>query len=288
MAKWESPRAAGPSLAELPLTQVDEPELASRETFDEVKLAELAESIKANGVIQPIIVERYNGRYRIHAGHRRYLASVMAGMESIPAIVHPEGKVNGEALMLHENLYREDLNPGEEATFLAALLEKWCGQDVDKLCELVKQRRAYVEDRLLLLQGDERVLLALKERKINLSVAKEFNRYKDKPLRWAHLEAAIQGGASARMVAEWRARGELIINHSSNEPAPLGNETSAQPSVAFVMRCLVCESTACVHEMDLVYVHRGVCLQLMKRWLDAVHAGGFIGGGNENEAVERG
>lgn len=285
MPKREPPRAAGPLLAELPLSMVDEPELASRETFDEVKLAELAESIKLVGVIQPIIVERYNGRYRIHAGHRRFLASTMAGKESVPAIVYPEGTVTGEALKLHENLYREDLNAGEEASFFAILLEKHCGQDVDRLCELVKQRRAYVEDRLLLLQGDERVMVALKAGKINLSVAKEFNRYKDQLLRWAHLDAAIVGGASARLVSEWRAKAEAIINHSPTEPAPLENETSSQPSVAFVMRCLVCESSEAVYDMELVYVHRGVCHSLMKRWLDAVHAGGLVGGANATEAV---
>jgi len=285
MAKRESPRAAVPSLVDVPLGMIDEPAIASREVIDEQKLFDLAESIKLVGVIQPIILERQNGRYRIHAGHRRWLASTMAGMETVRAIVYAEGTVTGEALKLHENLYREDLNSGEEAAYLATLLETMCGGDVDRLCELVRQKRAYVEDRLLLLTGDKTVLLALKAGKINLSVAKEFNRYKDAGMRHAHLESAIQGGASARLVAEWRAKVESLPEPDGLPLVSPENQTSSRPAENFRMRCVVCESTEEVHQMELTYIHRGLCTTLLQRWLEAIHGQGTIGGANGSEAV---
>lgn len=288
MAKRSHLRSDGPSLAELPLTQIDEPELASRETFDEEKLLSLSESIKANGVIQPIIVERQNGRYRIHAGHRRFLASTMAGKESIPAIVYEEGKCDGEALMLHENLYREDLNVGEEASFLSRLLDKYCEGDTDKLCAMVKQNREYVESRLNLLTGDLYVLQALKENKISYMCAREFNKYKDTPLRLAHLDAACRGGATARMVSEWRKSGENIARVDPMQGAPIGNETASTPLEAFRMACVICNSEEEKYSMELMYVHRGLCMGLFRRWLEALYAAGTLGQNTGGENVENG
>ena len=111
-------------LLELSIDLIDRDPAQPRTRFDEVALAELAESIRAHGVIQPIEVEATaDGRYRLHHGERRWRASRLAGRETIPAIVAPP-RAADEALVrgLIENLHRADLNPIEEARAFQRLL----------------------------------------------------------------------------------------------------------------------------------------------------------------------
>lgn len=104
-------------LREIPLSLIDRNPDQPRTVFDEATLAELAESIRAHGVIQPVEVEaRPDGRYLLHHGERRVRASRMAGRETIPAIVAaPQTDEAALVRGLLENLHREDLNPVDEA-----------------------------------------------------------------------------------------------------------------------------------------------------------------------------
>lgn len=93
-----------------------------RKTFDEDKLAELADSIRQNGVLQPILVRRKGQKYEIVAGERRYQASKLAGMKEIPAVVREIDDDKVFQLALIENLQRSDLSPIEEAKGYKQLL----------------------------------------------------------------------------------------------------------------------------------------------------------------------
>lgn len=112
-------------LLDIPVELIDRDPSQPRTHFDEVALAELGESIRVHGVIQPVEVEETaNGRYRLHHGERRWRASKLAGRETIPAIVAPpraadEGLVRG----LIENLHRKDLNVIEEARAFQRLID---------------------------------------------------------------------------------------------------------------------------------------------------------------------
>ena len=109
----------------IPVALIDRDPAQPRTHFDDVALAELAESIRAHGVIQPVEVEATgDGRYRLHHGERRWRAALLAGHETIPAVVAPP-RAADEALVrgLIENLHREDLNPIEEARVYKRLLD---------------------------------------------------------------------------------------------------------------------------------------------------------------------
>lgn len=93
-----------------------------RKTFDEDKLAELADSIRQNGVLQPILVRRKDQKYEIVAGERRYQASKLAGLKEIPAVVREIDDDKVFQLALIENLQRSDLSPIEEAKGYKQLL----------------------------------------------------------------------------------------------------------------------------------------------------------------------
>jgi ParB family transcriptional regulator, chromosome partitioning protein len=101
---------------EIPVGQIDRNPFQTRMNFDEKLLGELAESIKANGVVQPILVRPLaGGRYQLIAGERRWLASQRAGKETVPAILRQVSDEQAMEITIVENLQRADLNPIEQA-----------------------------------------------------------------------------------------------------------------------------------------------------------------------------
>lgn len=114
-ASAAAPVAEGKPL-EIPVELIDRNPFQTRKGFDEEKLDELAASIKASGVVQPIIVRKGdNGRYTLITGERRWLASQRAGKATIPAIVREVSDVQAMEMTIVENLQRADLNPMEQA-----------------------------------------------------------------------------------------------------------------------------------------------------------------------------
>jgi ParB family chromosome partitioning protein len=101
---------------EIPIGEIDRNPFQTRMHFDEKLIAELAESIAANGVVQPILVRPLpNGRYQLIAGERRWLASQKAGKATIPAVVRQVSDEQAMEITIIENLQRADLNPIEQA-----------------------------------------------------------------------------------------------------------------------------------------------------------------------------
>lgn len=113
-------------LQELPLDVIQRGKYQPRRDIDPVNLEELAQSIKAQGVMQPIVVRAIGGgRYEIIAGERRWRASQQAGLEKIPALIRDVSDEAAIAMALIENIQREDLNPIEEAVALQRLQQEF-------------------------------------------------------------------------------------------------------------------------------------------------------------------
>jgi ParB family chromosome partitioning protein len=121
-----------------------------RRIFKEEALAELAESIKARGVIQPIVVRPHNGRYQIVAGERRWRAAQKARLHEIPAIVRDFDDTETLEVALIENIQRQDLNAIEEAQGYRRLVEDY-GHTQEELGRLVHKSRSHIANLLRLL-----------------------------------------------------------------------------------------------------------------------------------------
>jgi len=123
----ETRRSAGDDeLVQLPVTSLRPGKYQPRTRMDEGSLAELAASIKARGVIQPIVARAVgSSQYEILAGERRWRAARMAGLESVPAVVREVPDEAALGIGLIENIQREDLNPLEEANGLKRLIEEF-------------------------------------------------------------------------------------------------------------------------------------------------------------------
>lgn len=112
-------------LTELKLDQVIRDESQPRKSFGKEALQELADSIKEHGVLQPIVVTKEGSKYQIVAGERRWRASKLAGLETIPVIIRTLDDQNKLEMMIIENAQREDLTPIELATAYAKLKEQF-------------------------------------------------------------------------------------------------------------------------------------------------------------------
>lgn len=127
-----------------------------RKSFDDDSLKELANSIKADGVIQPIVVRKVDDRYEIIAGERRYRASKLAGLEKVPVVVKNVTDRKARELALVENIQREDLNPIEEAISLKTLMEEY-KLTQQELSDIIGKSRSYIANNLRLLNLSDHI-----------------------------------------------------------------------------------------------------------------------------------
>ncbi|MFP5265810.1 MAG: ParB/RepB/Spo0J family partition protein [Acidobacteriota bacterium] len=146
---------------EIPLHLIDRNPFQTRTHFDEEKLAELATSILASGVVQPIVVRhgvnhRQDGRYTLITGERRLLASKKAGKETIPAIVREVSNLQAMEMTIVENLQRTDLNPIEQAHAYLRLSRDF-HMTQEQMAERTGKDRASVSNFLRLLRLPDRV-----------------------------------------------------------------------------------------------------------------------------------
>jgi len=144
------------AICQIPLSQIQKNRFQPREDFNKEKIEELAESIKQNGIIQPIIVRKKNGAFELIAGERRYLASQILKLETIPAIVQDVSDDQLLELALVENLQREDLNPIEEAHAIQMMV-KYKGLTHEEISNKIGKHRTYVTNILRLLDLPQKI-----------------------------------------------------------------------------------------------------------------------------------
>ena len=135
----------------LPISQVETCSSQPRKLFDEAALAELADSIREHGIIQPLTVRKLSsGYYQIIAGERRWRAARLAGLQEVPAIVIEADDRKAAELAMIENLQREDLNPMEEAAGFQSLMENY-HMTQEEAAQRVGKSRSAVANALRLL-----------------------------------------------------------------------------------------------------------------------------------------
>ena len=144
----------GYSLIDINLIKSNESQ--PRKSFDDEKIMELAESIKSNGIIQPLILRKDKDEYIIVAGERRWRAAKLAGVKEVPVIIKDYSDQEVMEIALIENIQRENLNPIEEAQAYKRLLNEFRLKQ-DEVAERVSKSRTAVTNSMRLLKLDERV-----------------------------------------------------------------------------------------------------------------------------------
>ncbi len=159
-------------VATLPVDLIQRGRFQPRRDFNADSLRELADSIRAQGVVQPVVVRPLGeGRYELIAGERRWRAAQMAELHEIPAVVRDVPDQAAMAMGLIENIQRDDLNPLEEATALQRLLDEF-GLTHQEIAQAVGKSRATVSNLLRLLELNEDVKAALESRQLEMGHAR--------------------------------------------------------------------------------------------------------------------
>jgi len=162
----------GRMVAEIPLELIDENPYQTRKTFDPAALEELAQSIKASGLAQPVVVRpAENGRYRLVLGERRCRASKLAGRTSVPAIIRQLGNEQAAEMTIVENLQRQDLNCLEQGQAFARLSREF-NLTQEQIAKRVGASRESVANHMRLLKLPEGVLALLNQGKLGFSEAR--------------------------------------------------------------------------------------------------------------------
>ncbi|MBU0997612.1 MAG: ParB/RepB/Spo0J family partition protein [Firmicutes bacterium] len=163
---------------DIPLEQIQPNPFQPRKHFDEVQLKELAESIRINGVLQPVIVKKVVGGYMLVAGERRVKASKIAGFNTVPAIARDYNNQYLAELALLENIQREDLTIVEEANAYQNAIESLNLTHLE-LSQKIGKSRSYVSNTLGILNLPGNVLDEINNGNISMGHARALSKLKD-------------------------------------------------------------------------------------------------------------
>ena len=215
----------------LPIAEVESNSAQPRKYFDDAALAELAESIRLHGIIQPLTVRKLSsGYYQIIAGERRWRAARLAGLKEVPVVVMEADDRKAAELAMIENLQREDLNPMEEALGYQALIQQYHMTQEEAAARVGKSRPA-VANSLRLLELDPSVQQQVVEGRLSAGHARALV-----PLSPAlQVRAAgtiLQGGLSVRqtetlakrLAAEKKAKRSPAANQVNYAASALGRK----------------------------------------------------------------
>jgi ParB family chromosome partitioning protein len=253
-----------PETRQIPLTEIDPPDLPARVAMDDQKLADLRESMRDMGLMQAIGVVAREGRYTIEYGHRRFTCASALGWATIECKVYHPSEIASGAAMLAENIYHEELSAAEEALLFQEHRER---DQLDEagLVARFKKSADYIGDRIRLLRGDQRVFDALLARRIVFATARELNKCADEAHRRYLLDLAIRCGYPARVIADMVRQWRQESAPQPSAPVPVPPSDQPAPPPAERVECCICGGWRDPYNLVSVMIHQAE--------LEAIRAG---------------
>lgn len=225
----------GPAV-EVPLAKIVPNPNQPRRDFDEEKLAELADSIKKNGLIQPIVVRKHGIGYEIIAGERRYQASKRAGLDRVPVIVKDVDDAEMYRLALIENIQRDDLNPIEEAKGYKTLIAMNGVKSLGDLSELVSKSRSSISNIIRLLKLPEEVQDMVSDGRLTYATARAILAIDGEERQIALAQKAVENGMATSEVEDYvkavKAMDERMAQQQQEQDAQAEDGQEAGPDSA--------------------------------------------------------
>lgn len=199
---------------------IDDPKDAMRSALDRDALFDLAENIKQNGLINPITVRPIGNRFEVVAGHRRLSACKIAGKIKIPCVVRDLDDQKAFEVMAAENLERQDVDPVDEATFIANFIAN-TGKTIAEVAKAVRRSEAWVQSRLEVGAMPDYMKEYIKIGSLKLGVALALVQIDDDNTRRVWVDLAVRDGASVAQAEYWLydyQRNKLPGGTMSDEP----------------------------------------------------------------------
>jgi len=221
-------------LRQIALTNLEAPSVDVRTVMDENKFDELVESIRHNGVIEPVVVRPLGeDKYEIVAGARRVMAARAAGMGKIQCIISSFSDEDVDIIRLEENLIREDVCQVDIARYVEKLMQKY-GLTQEQAAKRIGRTPGFVSQMMSLLRKDPVVRDMVEQQEISYAVGRELLRIPTEKERRRYASFAKQSGANVQTVRNWANRVLLDTDRAAgefHEPEAEPEETPIQPSI---------------------------------------------------------
>lgn len=245
---------------------VDDPDDAMRTEMDEEKLQELMDQIQADGLTNPIAVEKVGNRYKVIAGHRRIVAHRRLKKETIEVRDYTGEQYDADSIKFGENFGREDISDADAAIWLAEMVEKK-NYGSERLMAITKKSEPWINARLSLFRGDQLVFEALRQGKINLGTATELNRFPD-DFRPMYLDICINTTPPIFLVRDWREKLKLQqMQQGQEQPAATDPTVSTIVPGVIIECCEICRGTELIHVMKFYRIHEH-CFRMITQALN--------------------
>ena len=225
----------------------------ARQHYDEAQLDELATSIARIGLINPITIVQTGSRYKLIAGSRRLRACLLLDIAYIPAIIVSPGTDQHLSIMAHENLFRADLSPMEEASFLKTLIEQH-GYTHKQLSHLMNKSQAFIDNRLALLDLDKETQEAVHTGNLPIGHAIHLSQIDNPEVRKQYTQYAISSGASLRTIIYWIQQYETYKTAPSITSSIPGQPPHPEQLSAFGWYCFVCNNFHEAPKMQTIHL----------------------------------
>jgi ParB family chromosome partitioning protein len=232
---------------EIDMQKIKEPEKMVRDSIDPEHIRELAESIREQGLINPITVWQRDGKYEIIAGHCRYLAHRLLGKTKIKAIVKENiDEQTVYILRAIENIQRRNLNPVEEAKIYKSLRD--AGVSVVDIARKLGISQRKVFEHLQILNTPEFVQDAIRQGKISVRAAVQLLRIEDEVQREYYFRYAIENGINEKIAKQWVQ--DWMLTRSAEYYAKIAEEGIASGEVTITPTYVTCQACNGPEEMS--------------------------------------
>lgn len=238
----------------LDIEKVDPPGDAVRDLIDPEQVRELAESIRSQGLLQPILVRPLNGRYEVVAGHRRYLAHRLIGEVKIKSLIKEMDDDEVFVIRAMENDQREDLNPIEKAKIYRRLKDKF-GWSANQISKKMGRSTPAVLRYLELLEIPEEYQGAIAKKKLSMQVGLCLNKIEEEDFKKYYFTAAIENGVTLEVAEIWvNDYKKTKANTFTGEEGGGGVLGPIQNSLPIYQACACCLGPQEISKLKTLYV----------------------------------
>jgi len=247
---------------ELPLHKINDPEFDARGDYSPESVEDLVASIRRVGIIEPLIVRKEGKEYGLIAGRRRLVAAAILQLATVPCVIVENSREEANLLTLHENLYRKDFSPIEEARFYQHLLKAY-GWTEKQVAERVARSVGTISERLKILTYPQDIQDALEAAAIKHSVAKILAQITNDSDRNRYLGMAIKGGATAGTVELWKNDWVREAERRRGEYKPPTAPATLEVGQEEERQCFLCGNKIAPEGLTVISAHKG-CLALFE------------------------
>lgn len=245
---------------EIPLHKINDPKFDARFDYSPESVEDLVDSIRRVGIIEPLVVRKEGKEFSLIAGRRRRTAADILQLATVPCLIVESTEEEADLLTLHENLYRKDFGPIEEATFYRHLIKDY-GWTEKQISERTGKSVGTVSERLKILTYPEDIQEALKAEVIKNNVAKILAQITDNSDRNRYLGMAIKGGATAGTVELWKNDWMREAERRRGEYQPPTPPATVEVGEGEERYCFLCGNKIAPEGLAIISAHKG-CLAL--------------------------